>query len=192
MSGGVHTLNLQQLDPETGHHEPWSLQNAPEGEVVKASLPSTPSTRTLLNQPSTNFTPPSSDEKEKPEKQLEEKPKPAAKPPPKKASKWIRWQLWFNTYRYDLLKCDVINLNINDIFRKLFTFTFTFNMIGLVIAASGHFPYATRYAGSIAMGNFNFSVMMRNEVFGRFLYLFVNTLFAKVCQTHYPGALQKD
>lgn len=81
---------------------------------------------------------------------------------------------------------DVTDLNIDGISRKLFTFTFTFNMVGLVIAASGHFPYATRYAGSIAMGNFNFSVLMRNEVFGRFLYLFVNTLFAKVCQLITP------
>lgn len=53
-------------------------------------------------------------------------------------------------------------------------------MVGLVIAASGHFPYAVKYSGSIAVANFNFSILMRNEVFGRFLYLFVNTLFAKV------------
>jgi len=54
-------------------------------------------------------------------------------------------------------------------------------MIGLGLAASGHFPYAANYAGSIAVANFNFSILMRNEVFGRFLYLFFNTLFAKVC-----------
>ena len=29
-------------------------------------------------------------------------PKPANKPKKKKASKWILWQLWFNTYRYVL------------------------------------------------------------------------------------------
>jgi len=54
-------------------------------------------------------------------------------------------------------------------------------MIGLGLAASGHFTYAANYAGSIAVANFNFSILMRNEVFGRLLYLFFNTLFAKVC-----------
>lgn len=29
------------------------------------------------------------------------------------------------------------------------------------------------------MGNLNFAVLMRNEIFGRLLYLFVNTCFAK-------------
>ena len=28
---------------------------------------------------------------------------PAPKPPAKKVSKWILWQLWFNTYRYVLM-----------------------------------------------------------------------------------------
>ncbi|KAF8270331.1 hypothetical protein EI94DRAFT_1698848 [Lactarius quietus] len=64
----------------------------------------------------------------------------------KKASKWILWKLWFNTYR------------------KLFTFVFTLNMIGITLAASGHFPYAEK---------------LYCELFGRFLYLFVNTCFAK-------------
>jgi hypothetical protein len=56
-------------------------------------------------------------------------------------------------------------------------------MIGLGLASSGHFPYAVKYAGSIAVANLNFAILMRNEVFGRFLYLFFNTLFAKVCIT---------
>jgi len=53
-------------------------------------------------------------------------------------------------------------------------------MVGLGLAASGHFPYAATYAGSIAVANLNFSILMRNEVFGRLLYLFFNTFFAKV------------
>jgi hypothetical protein len=53
-------------------------------------------------------------------------------------------------------------------------------MIGIGLAASGHWPYAVRYVGAIANANFNFSILMRNEIFGRLLYLFVNTLFAKV------------
>ncbi|KAF8061509.1 hypothetical protein FPV67DRAFT_1703970 [Lyophyllum atratum] len=86
--------------------------------------------------------------------------KPTPKPK-KKVSKWIRSTLWFNTYR------------------KFFTFTFGLNMIGLTLAASGHFPYAIRYSGAMVVGNFNFAIIMRNEIFGRLLYLVVNTCFAK-------------
>ncbi|KAI0303414.1 hypothetical protein B0F90DRAFT_1626504 [Multifurca ochricompacta] len=89
--------------------------------------------------------------------------KPAAvkTPAKKKVSKWILWTLWFNTYR------------------KLFTFVFTINMVGIGLAASGHFPYAVHWTGAMALGNLNFAILMRNELFGRFLYLFVNTFFAK-------------
>lgn len=91
-------------------------------------------------------------------------PAPAKKPPPKpkrKVSKWIRWKVWFNTYR------------------KFFCFTFGLNMIGLGLAASGHFPYAVHFSGAMVVGNFNFAILMRNEIFGRILYWIVNTLFAK-------------
>ena len=53
-------------------------------------------------------------------------------------------------------------------------------MIGIGLAASGHFPYAEKYGSAMAFGNLNFAILMRNELFGRFLYLFVNTCFAKV------------
>ncbi|KAH9171512.1 hypothetical protein EDB89DRAFT_1852291 [Lactarius sanguifluus] len=82
-------------------------------------------------------------------------------PPKKKVSRWVLWQLWFNTYR------------------KLFTFVFTLNMVGIGLAASGHFPYAEKYTGTMAFANLNFAILMRNELFGRFLYLSVNTCFAK-------------
>jgi len=88
-------------------------------------------------------------------------PKPPVKKPKKKVSKWILWQLWYNTYR------------------KLFTITFTLNMVGIGLAASGHFPYAIQFPGAMILGNLGFAILMRNEVFGRLLYLFVNTLFAK-------------
>lgn len=52
-------------------------------------------------------------------------------------------------------------------------------MIGLGLAASGHFPYAAKYNGAMVVANFNFAILMRNEIFGRLLYLFVNTCFAK-------------
>ena len=64
--------------------------------------------------------------------------------------------------------------------RKLFTFVITLNTIALVLAASGHFPYAIKWTSAMALGNLNFAVLMRNELFGRFLYSFVNTCFAKV------------
>ncbi|KAI0003273.1 hypothetical protein BJV74DRAFT_764575 [Russula compacta] len=83
------------------------------------------------------------------------------KPPTKKVSKWILWQLWFNTYR------------------KLFTFVFTLNMVGIGLAASGHFPYSMKWTSAMALGNLNFAILMRNELFGRLLYLLVNTCFAK-------------
>lgn len=56
----------------------------------------------------------------------------------------------------------------------------TLNMVGLVLAASGHFPYARNWTSAMALGNLNFAILMRNELFGRFLYLVVNTCFAKV------------
>ena len=68
----------------------------------------------------------------------------------------------------------------NLIARKLFTFVFTLNIIGISLAASGHFPYAEKYTGAMALGNLNFAILMRNELFGRLLYWFVNTCFAKV------------
>ncbi|KAJ7219073.1 hypothetical protein GGX14DRAFT_589811 [Mycena pura] len=88
--------------------------------------------------------------------------KPTSKPKPKKhVSKWILWKIWFNTYR------------------KFFTFVFTLNMVGIGLATSGHFPYAVNNTGALVLGNLNFAILMRNEVFGRFLYLIVNTCFAK-------------
>lgn len=53
-------------------------------------------------------------------------------------------------------------------------------MVGLTLAASGHWPYGRRYAGTIVVADFFTAILMRNEIFGRFLYWFVNTFFAKV------------
>jgi len=89
------------------------------------------------------------------------KPSKAPPKPMKKVPLWILWTLWFNTYR------------------KFFVFCFSLNMIGLGLAASGHFQYGVDHAGAIAVANFNIAILMRNEVFGRLLYLLVNTLFAK-------------
>ncbi|KAF8526068.1 hypothetical protein BU17DRAFT_74410 [Hysterangium stoloniferum] len=97
----------------------------------------------------------------KPQLIADEKQSLAPKPPKRKVSKWILWKLWFNTYR------------------KFFTFVMTLNLTGVVLAATGHFPYARKYTGALVLGNLYFAILMRNELFGRFLYLIVNTLFAK-------------
>jgi hypothetical protein len=52
----------------------------------------------------------------------------------------------------------------------------------MILAGTGHFPYARKHSGAIIIGNILASVVVRNEMFGRFLYLTVNTLFAKVCK----------
>jgi hypothetical protein len=64
--------------------------------------------------------------------------------------------------------------------RKLFTFVVASNAVGIALAASGHFPYAEKWTSAMALGNLNCAILMRNELFGRFLYLFVNACFAKV------------
>ncbi|KAG6920183.1 hypothetical protein DXG01_004952 [Tephrocybe rancida] len=95
-------------------------------------------------------------------------PTPAPIPPPpskklssRKVSIWIRGQLWFNTYR------------------KFFTFVISLNIVGIVLAATGKWQYPRHYSGACVLGNLLIAILMRNELFGRFLYLFINTLFAK-------------
>ncbi|KAJ7072637.1 hypothetical protein C8F01DRAFT_1243674 [Mycena amicta] len=78
-----------------------------------------------------------------------------------RTSRTIKFQLWFNTYR------------------KLFTFVVTLNLVGLLLAATSTWQYPRRYSGAMVLGNLQMAILMRNELFGRFLYLFVNTLFAK-------------
>lgn len=79
----------------------------------------------------------------------------------KRASRWIRFQLWFNTYR------------------KFFTTVLAFNLLGFILAATGVWSYPRHYTGAFILGNLYIAILVRNELFGRFLYLFVNTLFAK-------------
>lgn len=82
-------------------------------------------------------------------------PGPAAKSPaePKhRRSRWILLQLWFNTYR------------------KFFTFITLLNLAGIIMAALGRFPYADNHLGALVLGNLLCAVLMRNELFLRFLY----------------------
>lgn len=64
--------------------------------------------------------------------------------------------------------------------RKFFTFVVTLNGVGLFLAAMNIWTYPRRYTGAFVLGNLIFAILMRNELFGRLLYLLVNTCFAKV------------
>ncbi|GAB1521114.1 hypothetical protein RhiTH_004205 [Rhizoctonia solani] len=80
----------------------------------------------------------------------------------KPAGSWIRFQLWFNTYR------------------KFWVFIVSLELAGMIAAGAGKFPYAHSNTGGIVIGNILAGVVVRNELFGRLLYLLVNALFAKV------------
>ncbi|KAF2276598.1 uncharacterized protein EI97DRAFT_473796 [Westerdykella ornata] len=80
------------------------------------------------------------------------KPLPAEKPKPK-ISRWILFDLWFNTYR------------------KFFTFVTLLNLTGIILAALGKFPYAENHLGALVLGNLLCAIMVRNELFMRFLYM---------------------
>jgi hypothetical protein len=80
---------------------------------------------------------------------------PAAKKPaqPKqRISRWMLFQLWFNTYR------------------KFFTFITLLNLTGIIMAALDRFPYAEKHLGALVLGNLLSAILMRNELFLRFLY----------------------
>ncbi|KAN0126256.1 hypothetical protein V8E53_015249 [Lactarius tabidus] len=79
----------------------------------------------------------------------------------RRASYWVRFQLWFNTYR------------------KFFTFIISLNIVGLVLAILGTWQYPRKYTGALVLGNLLTAILARNEFFGRLLYLITNTLFAK-------------
>lgn len=64
--------------------------------------------------------------------------------------------------------------------RKFFTVVMTFNVTALILAIAGVWDYPRRYTGAMVLGNLYTAILIRNELFGRFLYLVVNTLFAKV------------
>lgn len=67
--------------------------------------------------------------------------------------RWILFQLWFNTYR------------------KFFTFVTLLNLAGIIMTALGRFPYAENHLGALVLGNLLCAILMRNELFLRFLYI---------------------
>ncbi len=54
------------------------------------------------------------------------------------------------------------------------------NVIGLILAATNTWKYPRDFTGAFILGNLLTAILMRNELFGRLLYLIVTTLFAKV------------
>lgn len=72
-------------------------------------------------------------------------------------------------------------LDIDHPFSKFFTLVLSVNLTGLILAIFDIWSYPRNYTGAFVLGNLLLAILMRNELFGRFLYLLVNTLFAKVC-----------
>lgn len=77
------------------------------------------------------------------------------------ADRWIRFQIWFNTYK------------------KFWVFIVSLELAGMIAAGAGKFPYAHNNTGGIIIGNILAGVVVRNELFGRLLYIVINGLFAK-------------
>ncbi|CUA67991.1 Vacuolar membrane protease [Rhizoctonia solani] len=170
----ISALRLESSTPSL----PTSLSSPPAFDSEKpspsAELPALPyqnttsSQTTALPSPKVSLAP---IEKAPSEKAIQgsvtpaPKPAPAgkgkSKPPKIEASLWIRFNLFFNTYR------------------KFYTFVVTLNAVGLVLAGIGRFEYATNHSGALVLGNLLCAVMMRNELFTRFLYLVATSLFAK-------------
>jgi hypothetical protein len=61
----------------------------------------------------------------------------------------------------------------------------TLNVIGIILAITKVWQYPRNYTSALVLGNLLTAILMRNELFGRFLYLVVNTLFAKVSSALY-------
>lgn len=142
------------------------MSHAPYGDTEKGTLEITPTQVTVSHDLTNEKKPVEIDVF--PVQSLKKDAPVSSKPPvrlPKhekiKASNYVLFIIWYNAYR------------------RFFTVVFTLNFIGLGLAIADTWPYAKKYPGAFVLGNLNFAVLMRNEVFGRILYLFVNTCFAK-------------
>ena len=74
-------------------------------------------------------------------------------PPKRKASRWVLFRLWMHTYR------------------KFFIVVVALNLTGIILACLDRFPYARDHSGALVLGNLLCAVLMRNELFLRFLYM---------------------
>ncbi|KAL5633851.1 hypothetical protein ACGC1H_005888 [Rhizoctonia solani] len=170
----ISALHLENATPSLSSSSPPAFDSekpSPSTELPTLPYQTTPSAQTItLPSPTVSLAPV---EKAPSEKAIQGSvipapPKPAlaagkgkSKPPNIEASLWIRFNLFFNTYR------------------KFYTFVVTLNGIGLILAGIGRFEYATNHSGALVLGNLLCAVMMRNELFTRFLYLIATSLFAK-------------
>jgi hypothetical protein len=84
-------------------------------------------------------------------------------PPKKQVSRWILFVLWFNTYR------------------KFFVLIVALNLTGIVMTALGWWHYAEDHLGALVLGNLLCAILMRNELFLRFLYLLAIYGLRSVC-----------
>ncbi|CAE6528025.1 unnamed protein product [Rhizoctonia solani] len=170
----ISALHLENPTPSLPTSSPPAFDSekpSPSTELPSLPYQTTPSTQTItLPSPTVSLAPV---EKAPSEKVIQGSvvpapPKPTlaagkgkAKPSDVEANLWIRFNLFFNTYR------------------KFYTFVVTLNGIGLILAGIGRFEYATNHSGALVLGNLLCAVMMRNELFTRFLYLIATALFAK-------------
>lgn len=70
--------------------------------------------------------------------------------------------------------------SLMEVSSRFFTFIFVLNSVGLLLCATGYWTYPRDYTGAFILGNLLLSIVVRNELFARFLYLTFNFLFAKV------------
>lgn len=84
-------------------------------------------------------------------------------PPKPKISRWVLFNLWFNTYK------------------KFFTFVTLLNLTGIILSALGRFTYAENHLGALVLGNLLMAVLMRNELFLRCLYIIAIYGLRSVC-----------
>lgn len=54
------------------------------------------------------------------------------------------------------------------------------NLIGLILAIEEKWQYPRERTSALCLGNLLAAILVRNELFGRILYLLVNKFFAKV------------
>ncbi|KAL6407538.1 hypothetical protein AUP68_08557 [Ilyonectria robusta] len=149
-SGATTPMNDSQIfeDVENGMKPTYIGDLATNVSPINKDIKSSPSVATLPQTLSPVF-------------RLDEKnpvPEPAVQTltpvrPRPKISRWIVFRLWFSTYR------------------KFFTLIVLLNLVGIVLAIVGSFPYAENHLGALVLGNLLFAVLMRNELFLRFLYL---------------------
>lgn len=149
-SGATTPMNDSQIfeDVENGMKPTYVGDLATNVSPIDKDIKSSPSVATLPQTLSPVF-------------RLDEKnpvPEPAVQTltpvrPRPKISRWIIFRLWFSTYR------------------KFFTLIVLLNLIGIILAIVGSFPYAENHLGALVLGNLLFAVLMRNELFLRFLYL---------------------